>query len=98
MSNHAVLISRAFWILFTLEAIAYGVLILWSERHPTRGWGPEGPVGGGIFLIGVPILLGIPLAVVLIGLSTYTTLFGLVFVCWLVVAIVVGPIYSVVVN
>ena len=64
------------------------------SRGPYKGWGPEGPVGGGIILIGVPILLGIPLAVVLIGRSNAATLCGLVFVSWPIVAAIVGPICS----
>jgi hypothetical protein len=98
MGNSATLISRAFWILFTLEAIGYAALMLWSGRGPYKGWGPEGPVGGGVILIGVPILLGIPLAVVLIGRSTTATLCGLVFVSWPVVTAIVGPINSAVMR
>jgi hypothetical protein len=98
MGNYAVVISRAFWILFALESIAGAAMMFLPSRGPYKGWGPEGPVGGGIVLIGVPILLGIPLAIVLIGRSNYATLAGLVFVSWPVVAAIVGPAYSALVN
>lgn len=93
MDSHSLLISRAFWTLFTLEAIACAAFMIWSARS-TGSWGPEGPVGAWIIYVFPPILLGIPLAVVLIGRSKAANLVGLYVLCWPLVPLVVGPIYS----
>src|SRR5213593_2155163 len=97
VENHSILISRAFWTLFTVEAIACAVLIF-RTSGPARGWGPEGPVGAWLVYLVPPIMLGIPLAAVLIGRSKYATLAGLIYLCWPLVPLVIGPIYSVLDN
>jgi hypothetical protein len=66
------LISRLFWILFTLEAIGAGAIV-YSALKDTKGWGPEGPVGAWIVFL-FPILLAIPLAIVLIWPLVMTAL------------------------
>jgi hypothetical protein len=94
--DKSLLISRAFWILFTLEAIGCGVFIFWTP-HGTKGWGPEGPVGGWLVYV-PPILLAIPLLVVVIGRSKNATLVGLIILLTPVVPAVLGPIYSALQN
>jgi hypothetical protein len=77
VDTRSILISRAFWTLFTLEAIACAAYMYWAT-HDTRGWGPEGPVGAWLVYLVPPMILGIPLAIVLIGRSAQATLAGLV--------------------
>jgi hypothetical protein len=93
VDNYSTLLSRIFWILFTSEAIGYAALAF-SVMRPGGKWGPEGPVGAGVVLIAVPILLGIPLIIVLVGRSPYAALYGIVLLSWPLIGAVVGPIYS----
>jgi hypothetical protein len=97
VDNQSLIITRSFWTLFTIETIAWSVLMFWTPRGG-RGWGPEGPVGGWLIYVVPPIMLGIPLAIVLIGRSRNATLCGLIFVAWPLVPVIVGPVYSVLDN
>jgi len=93
VDTRSILISRAFWTLFTLEAIACAAYMYWAT-HDTRGWGPEGPVGAWLVYLVPPVILGIPLAIVLIGRSAQATLVGLVFMAWPLIPLTIGPLYS----
>jgi hypothetical protein len=41
MQPRSILISRAFWTLFVLEALVCAAGVIWVT-YDTRGWGPEG--------------------------------------------------------
>src|SRR5262249_32456572 len=81
------------WILFAIEAVAYGILILWT-MFGTKHWGPEGPVGEWLVFAVPPIMLGIPLAVFLIGKSDASKQVATVVLALPLIQLVGGPIYS----
>ncbi|MGH9721830.1 MAG: ankyrin repeat domain-containing protein [Bryobacteraceae bacterium] len=87
------MITRVFWTLFTLEAIAYAILMLWTLTS-TKGWGPEGPVGAWLVFVVPPLLLGVPLAVFLLGKSDQARLFATLGLALPLIQIVIGPLYS----
>jgi len=93
VDTRSTLISRAFWTLFTLEAIACAAYMYWAT-HDTRGSGPEGPVGGWLVYLVPPMILGIPLAIVWIGRSAQATLAGLLFMAWPLIPLTIGPLYG----
>jgi hypothetical protein len=95
--NQPLFFTRAYWTLFTLEAIAAVALLLWASRS-TRSWGPEGQVGAWLIYVVPPVFLAIPLAVVLIGRSPYTTKIGFLILALPLIPLIVGPIYSAINN
>jgi hypothetical protein len=87
------MVTRIFWILFGVEAVAFTVLILWallSSKH----WGPEGPVGAWLIVVVPPLILGVPLAVFLIGKSEHARLIAVVLLALPLLQCVLGPIYT----
>ena len=87
------MLSRIFWGLFAFESVAFAVAMLWVFSKGSRGWGPEGPVGG--WLIAIPPLLLIGLAAMVQSRKTDKAyLFGIVVMGIPLVQLVGGPIYS----
>ncbi len=87
------MLTRAFWTLFTVEAVVYGILMLWTLTSK-RGWGPEGPVGAWLVFAVPPIMLGIPLAMFLLGKSDHVKQYAVFGLALPLIQIVVGPLYS----
>ncbi len=88
------MIARIFWSLFTIEAGLCVVLALSFFRpQTTRGWGPEGPVGGWLVLI-PPVFFAILAAVVLIVRSDKVKIYGIVCMALPLVQLAVGPLYQ----
>lgn len=92
VDSNSILISRIFWTLFALEAVVCAAYMYWATH--TRGSGPEGPVGVWLVYLVPPIVLGIPLAIVLIGRSPQATLAGLIFMALPLVPLTIGPLYG----
>ena len=84
---------RVFWILFSVEAAAFVVLMLWS-LFSAPSWGPEGPVGAWLLCVVPPLLLGVPLAVFLLGKSAGAKLTAIIFLALPLLQAVLGPLYS----
>jgi len=93
VDSQSILITRIFWGLFSLEAVACAGFLLWS-LYESRRWERDGAVGAWLIFVVPPILLGIPLAVVLIGRSKSASLAGLCVLCWPLIMAVVGPVYT----
>jgi hypothetical protein len=88
------MIARIFWSLFTLEAVAIAILLFSTLAKGSRGWGPEGPVGG--WLIGIPPLLLLLLAViVLVKKSDAVKLAGIAIMGFPLLQIALGPLWGV---
>jgi hypothetical protein len=87
------MLSRIFWGLFAFESVAFVIAMLWVFSRGSRGWGPEGPVGG--WLIAIPPLLLIGLAAMVQARKTDKAyLFGIVVMGLPLVQLVAGPIVS----
>jgi hypothetical protein len=84
---------RVFWILFSLEAAAFVVLMLWS-LFGSPSWGPEGPVGAWLLFVVPPLMLGVPLAVFLLGKSAGAKLTAILLLALPLLQAVLGPLYS----
>src|SRR5258706_7216218 len=87
------MLTRIFWTLFILEAVAYGGLMVWSALS-TKGWGPEGPVGGWLIFAGPPLMLGLPLALFLLGRSDFAKQYAIFGLASPLIMMVVGPLFS----
>src|SRR5262245_46344920 len=93
MGETILTMTRTFWTLFTLEAAAYCVLALFI-LFGTKRWGPEGPVGAWLVFAAPLFMLGIPLAVFLIGKSDGAKQVAIFALALPLVQIVVGPVYG----
>ena len=91
------MLTRAFWTLFTLEAVAYGILMLWTLLSK-KGWGPEGPVGAWLIFAVPPLMLGVPLAMFLLGKSDHARQYAIFALALPLIQIAIGPLYSVLQN
>jgi len=86
-------ITRIFWSLFALESGAFTILLIWVFSKGSRGWGPEGPVGGWLIAI-PPILLLLLAGIVLIRKTDGAKLMGIAVMGLPLLQIVVGPLWS----
>ncbi len=88
------MITRIFWILFAVEgSVSLGAALYFLSPKGSRGWGPEGPVGGWLLLF-PPVLLAGLLAFVLFTRSDATKLMGIVLMGLPLVPIAAGPFFS----
>ncbi len=86
-------ITRIFWILFTVEALAMVVIGVSLASKGNKGWGPEGPVGAWIVFI-PPVFLALMAAVVLIFRTDHVKVVATGFLCLPLIQIAIGPVYS----
>jgi hypothetical protein len=87
------MITRIFWGLFWFESAAFVVAMIYLFSRGSRGWGPEGPVGGWLIAI-PPLLLMILAGFVLVTKSDRAKLFGIVAMGLPLLQLVGGPVYS----
>jgi hypothetical protein len=85
------MITRVFWTVFALEAIAYVILLIWIARAPRSG--PEGPVGG-IVLLFPPVILVAVGATGYFSKSDPTKLVCTGILVLPLVQLVLGPLYT----
>src|SRR5262249_18846408 len=76
-----------------LEAAAIMILLIYTFAKGSRGWGPEGPVGGWLIAI-PPILLLLLAVIVLVKKSDAVKLIGIAVMGLPVLQIALGPVWS----
>src|SRR5882724_5514714 len=87
------MLTRAFWTLFSLEAVVYSILMLWT-LFSKKGWGPEGPVGAWLIFAVPPLMLGVPLAIFLLSKSDHARQYAVFALAFPLIQIAIGPLYS----
>lgn len=91
------MISRIFWTLFTVESVAFLVLIGYLISRGTKGWGPEGPVGATVLVIPAVILIVVGV-IGAMGKSDGVKLVCTVFLAMPLVQAALGPLYTAYTN
>ncbi len=85
------MLGRIFWTLFWIETAGYGFLMLHTVFGKGR-WGPEGPVGAWLIFAVPPFLVGIPLAVFLLGNSDHARQYAVFALAFPLIMLVLGPV------
>jgi hypothetical protein len=91
------MITRVFWTLFTIESLAFVLLLVFLFGRGTKGWGPEGPVGAIVLLIPPVILIAVA-AVAAMTKSDGVKLACTIFLAMPLVQAALGPLYTAYTN
>ena len=87
------MITRIFWGLLALWSGVFVVAVIYFFSKGSRGYGPEGPVGGWLVFIPPLLLIGLA-AMVQIKKTDKAKMFGIVVLGLPLLQLVGGPVYS----